>query len=216
MSVRTLEELADRLDKDLGWRKKEITSLAFAVTEAAHEYRGILLRASTAMLYAHWEGFVKNAAGWYLSYVAVRRLPTNELSVPFRALIYRKRLTGLQHLALGELVARVDALVAEAEQPCVMPEEGTINTRSNLNYGVFAEIAGTLGLEDGPYVTKRALIDQKLVYCRNNIAHGVELQVTDEEFMKLKEAVIDLIDTFCIHVYEAAAQRLFRQSSARP
>ena len=53
----------DQISQDLGWRESELGSLRILlvrkdVTAAQHE---VLLRAAWTMLYAHYEGFVKNS-----------------------------------------------------------------------------------------------------------------------------------------------------------
>ena len=50
------------------------------------------LRAGIALLYAHWEGFIKNAAEHYLQYVALKKLTYQELNCGFVALAMKQRL----------------------------------------------------------------------------------------------------------------------------
>ena len=70
MSVRTSEELIDRIDKDLIWRKKELTILKTALQSARQDRKPVLLRSLVTLLYAHWEGFIKNTSQSYLEYVS--------------------------------------------------------------------------------------------------------------------------------------------------
>ena len=56
MPVRDQTELMNRLDRELAWRKRELTTLAFAVADANPV---TALRAGICLLYAHWEGFIK-------------------------------------------------------------------------------------------------------------------------------------------------------------
>ena len=66
MRIRSLDELNRFLDNDLAWRKKELTTINFMVSRSREHERGILLRAAICVLYAHWEGFIRNAATSYI------------------------------------------------------------------------------------------------------------------------------------------------------
>ena len=71
MKIRTTEELLGKLDEALSWRKKELIDYKL-ITE---RNKGSLLqkpltRAGIALVYAHWEGFIKEASGFYLSYLS--------------------------------------------------------------------------------------------------------------------------------------------------
>ena len=76
MSIRTLEQLYDKLSDELTWRKKELTSLKLLSESSgiATDRQIALLRALVALLYAHWEGFIKNASSAYIEYVSFQRL----------------------------------------------------------------------------------------------------------------------------------------------
>lgn len=62
MKIENLEDLQDKIDKDLAWRKKELTSIKSDVQmsntkERSEQSRAI--RAGITLLYAHWEGAIK-------------------------------------------------------------------------------------------------------------------------------------------------------------
>ena len=64
MSIRTAEQLSDKLATDLAWRKKELSEMkslieAKNVSDQRHK---ALVRGGVCILYSHWEGFVKLAA----------------------------------------------------------------------------------------------------------------------------------------------------------
>src|SRR5580704_7767577 len=85
MPVRTIEELADRLDEGMAWRRIELQALKAAVSDAEKQSPGsplsrALARSGVAMLYAHWEGYVKDSCTAYVEFIAKRRLRCDELS----------------------------------------------------------------------------------------------------------------------------------------
>lgn len=69
MKIRSLTELDDQLDKDFLWRRKEFTTLKFMVSSSRNHEKSILIRASIAILYAHWEGHIKFCAQAYILYL---------------------------------------------------------------------------------------------------------------------------------------------------
>ena len=85
MGIRTLDELADRLDEGMAWRRIELQSLKTAISEAEGRsprspLTRALARSGVALLYAHWEGYVKDSCVAYVEYIARRRLRCDELN----------------------------------------------------------------------------------------------------------------------------------------
>jgi hypothetical protein len=74
MKIRSVSELVDFLDEDLAWRKRELTTFRFLMGRSRPHEREAVLRAAVCVLYAHWEGFVKNGATGYVNYVALKGL----------------------------------------------------------------------------------------------------------------------------------------------
>ncbi|MGI5893709.1 MAG: MAE_28990/MAE_18760 family HEPN-like nuclease, partial [Candidatus Merdivicinus sp.] len=52
-----IEEFQDFLEKDLAWRKMEISQLLMILNSA--ETKDIIGKSIILLLYAHWEGFIK-------------------------------------------------------------------------------------------------------------------------------------------------------------
>src|SRR5216683_7302007 len=98
MKLRTIEQLSDALDQELAWRKKELSTIKVLVDEknVAKSRRLVLIRAGVALLYAHWEGFVREAGSMYLDFVSYQRLKYEQLSANFLALAVRGLLRSAQ------------------------------------------------------------------------------------------------------------------------
>ena len=77
MKIKSKEELIDNLTADLAWRKKELTTLYNNVETANSKNLPTALRCASVLLYAHWEGFVKNSAESYLTYIKFQKLNLN-------------------------------------------------------------------------------------------------------------------------------------------
>lgn len=71
------------------------------------------------------------------------------------------------------------------------------------------EILWMLGLDKTEYVTKKMLIDEKLVNRRNHIAHGEPLDISVDDYLLLHEEVHALLDTFRTQVQNACVYKTF-------
>lgn len=94
MSIRTTEQLSDKLSNDLAWRKKELSevkTLVEAKSSSAQRHKA-LVRSGVCILYSHWEGFVKLAANSYLEFVRLQKPTYKELSSNFLALAMKEKL----------------------------------------------------------------------------------------------------------------------------
>jgi hypothetical protein len=89
--------------------------------------------------------------------------------------------------------------------------ERSINTQANLNSKVLREILCVLWLNDKEYLTKGALIDQKLLDNRNKIAHGENLPVDENDYDQLYDEIIQLAERFRTDIENAAALQNYRR-----
>ena len=177
MAAVTQEDLADFLDEALSWRRTELQAFKSELDAISKPHEGsprsrALRRAAVALLYAHWEGFVKEACQAYLDFVAVRRLKYGELNDAFLMLGVRR---GVDAVRTGDplAIAKVVELVRDgSSQRAAIDRVGVVNTRSNLRHETLIEILGSLGLPVEPFDLKGPLIDRSLCNVRNDIAHG--------------------------------------------
>ena len=215
MKIRTSEHLVDFLSAELAWRKKELAILISLVRKNQHNpgKSQALIRSGVAVLYAHWEGFVKAAGTSYLHYVARQSLQYKDLTLPFRALAVKKKFTVAffsQPIKAEGLLDAIDFLLNRQEETCRFAWEKVIDTRANLNSKVLKEIVVTLGLDYSLYETKEKLINNSLLYYRNRIAHGKGLYPSYDQFEELYREVLGLIELFRNDVENAAVTGAFR------
>ena len=85
MKIRSVYELSEAMRSALSWRRKELEILKMLIKKhkRKHERYVALHRAAVPVLYAHWEGFVKQAATFYLELVSRQWLKLSELSSNF-------------------------------------------------------------------------------------------------------------------------------------
>ena len=216
MTIRTVEQLDAALAEDLIWRKKEMSAYRL-LTEASQgepERHRALLRGSIALLYAHWEGYVRTAALAYLEFVAFQRLRYDELSHNFIALGARKLLKAAEttsrirsHIALIEFATT--GLGARSN----IPYRDGIRTDANLSSTVLREITDTLGLDYSLYESKEKLIDESLLARRNRIAHGEYLSVDMTDYRTLSVHILEMLELFKSQVTNAAALGEYRSAA---
>lgn len=210
--IRTVEDLSDTLAAELAWRRKEIAALKSIIDAAQHaKHRDAVIRGGVALLYAHWEGFIKVSASAYLEYVAVRRLKYAELSINFVALAIRPRLIDAARRDDAGLQTELVRILVEQrnERAAISFKEG-VDTKSNLSYEVLRNLMNGLGLDYRSFETKQKLIDEKLLARRNNIAHGRYLPVSVAEYNELHRHVAEMLADFKNIVENAAVESKYR------
>ncbi|MTJ13667.1 hypothetical protein FJR11_13930 [Anabaena sp. UHCC 0187] len=209
MKIRTVEELSDKLDKELAWRKIELSALKSLIDSKsfASGKRKALLRSGITMLYAHWEGFVKEAANSYLEFVAMQKLPYNQLANNFIALAMKDRLDEAKETEKATIYNEVaEFFMTKLNERSVIKYEFRIAT-SNLSSSVFKEIICMIGLDYSFYKSKEVLIDEKLLGKRNIIAHGNYLDIDEKDYDELHRIVIEMMDTLRNQIDNAAATK---------
>ena len=215
--VRTLDQLVERLDEDLAWRKRELTTLKFMLGRLRDHERRLLLRAAVCILYAHWEGFIKIAASSYVSLIAGRGLRYCDLTPNFVALGFQSeivqagRSSGFtSHIELAEKF--ILGLSRNAEINSKSPVENI----SNLNSKALAEIIRLLGLDKTEYLLKGQFLDQKLLENRNLISHGRRVDIDLEDYYGMHEEIVGLVQTFRNDIENAAVMENFLALNSMP
>jgi hypothetical protein len=211
MKIRTLNELDDRIREDFTWRRHEIQffdqQLAAASTTAARS----LLRASVALLYAHWEGFVKNSCHFYLCYIASLRLETNKLSPEFAALSLRSILN--KAIDTRSAALHIDMVIefrdSNSSRSKVPTSRDAIQTKSNLSFPVLQNILLSIGVDSTIYEHASDLINQQLVDSRNKIAHGQNDYIERPEWQELRTAVLTIMESIGDEIVNNAAQKRY-------
>lgn len=197
MTARTLEDLSDLVADDLIWRKKEMTAVTNLFARASRGTKNALLRSFVALLYAHWEGFIRNTTQRYLEFVAVRRLSYSALTSNFVALSIHKRLReAVSQRNLTATIELVDLLRAGMGSRSRIPYREGIHTESNLSSSVLRSIMVTLGLDYTSFETKAQLIDERLLSVRNDIAHGEYLLIDEGAALELAAEVRQMMEHF--------------------
>ncbi len=154
----------------------------------------VLARSGVAMLYAHWEGFVKEACQFYVDYVAKRRLRCNELNDGF----LRTMLLGWSKRAMAgdeiSTAALMEAVLHPADSRARIPKNVIVETRSNLRFNVLSEIFAGIGFPTDKFMTRDKLIDKTLCEGRNGIAHSRNYYPGAGSFDDLYQEVLEMME----------------------
>ena len=170
-----------------------------------------MLRGAVCILYAHWEGFIKNAAQAYLQFVTTRRHKYKELQRNFLVLGLRDWLDRAKVARSANFDAEL-LIVALDSGDSTLPKSivKTIDTKSNLNSTVLIDILNAVGFDPARYVERRALLDERLLRNRNSIAHGQYLDIEEENYSDLNTVVLELMERFKNDIQNAAATKSYR------
>jgi hypothetical protein len=204
--IRTLGQLQDELDKEMSWRKKEVVAFRVASTKNGQE-AAFFIRAGVALLYAHWEGFVKSASEHYLNYIQHKECKYSELKSCFAIFGLKGKLHTLS--TSRKTLANIEAfefISSELDQKANLNMSAAIDTESNLTSKVFANIAASLGIDTKNYETRFNLIDESLVNLRNKVAHGEYLKLGGREFIELVDVVLEIMGWYKTDLLNGAAQ----------
>jgi hypothetical protein len=90
--IRTLSDLSDYIFAEKSWRFKELSQIKLDIDNHSGKANDVYLRCGIAILYAHWEGFVKNASLAYLEYISYQRHRYDELAPNIVSLALKKEL----------------------------------------------------------------------------------------------------------------------------
>jgi len=212
---RTLLDLQDNIDRDFGWRIKELSLLESKIPNTPNRdpLQDVLIRAGVTMLYAHWEGFVKCAAENYLNYVSLKKLRHDQLESCFVALCLKKKINEMDNTNRFDLqTAAVDFMLQQLNERAYIPYEGIIQTKSNLSFFVFRDICTVIGIDYKKNQLKENLIDRELLQFRNSIAHGKYLSMNFNEYQDIYQKVIEMMRDIKDDILNAAATEKFKRS----
>ncbi|EPD37779.1 MULTISPECIES: MAE_28990/MAE_18760 family HEPN-like nuclease [Delftia] len=211
MKIRSTEDLTNYLDDDLAWRRKEIIELRVMAKSAKAKKADVHVRAGVAMLYAHWEGFIKNASNAYVVFVSARGMKTRDLQDSFIALSIKTKLSLMGDSGKSSVaVPAITHLMSLLDKPALLPVTG-ITAEGNLKSDVFVNIAGWLGIDVARYSSRFNLIDETLLASRNRIAHGEYLSISTQRFETLAEEILELMMWFKTDLENAAALKSFQR-----
>jgi len=203
-----LESIAENLDQ----RRLELSNIRRVVLRfVGGPLESAASRMAIPMIYALWEGFVKEVCQLYIEYIEQSVSIAAHLQPAILGHMWTpelRPLTGGLNFSRKKSVAEVALAVAHAPVLFGSTErEG--NTKSNLDYSVLEDIAAHLCLDISSLAGWRASLNA-LVHLRNNIAHGARPQgLSYKEIDDNATQTLSLMEAFEGVLSEAATNRAF-------
>ncbi len=211
MKIKKIEKLQDLLDKDFAWRKKELIDFQLMIHSTKNR---TICRMGLALLCAHFEGFVKRAANYYIVFVSSQNMKISELKINFAAIYCRGNLnycSGTNKISVYSdvLLNFLDCYENLYFKVHYSQDKPIINTGGNPSSSVFKEILAGIGLDFSRYETKQKYIDTDLLSNRHSIVHGEKLFITENEFDETLKNILEIMNLFRNQILDAAINKQY-------
>jgi len=203
MTDTKLEKFLSAIEREWAWRQRELIFFKQALAGVDVYQKQAMTRAGILLLYAHWEGFIKQISQKFLEYF------TNEDigSVP--------RYVIASHLAQmhGNLLSKYTKIsAADNSLNCISEGatvcnaiHGIINTESNLDSKTLKKITDSVGINFSEFETRVQFIDRIFVSERHAIAHGEGRPLTEDNYIEIEKGVTELMMIFKKNIIDSAA-----------
>lgn len=183
----------DVITEDLSWREAELGSLKLLLSrkDISDHQKVVLLRASWALLYAHYEGFSKTSLTVFYDYAQRAVANCGILPIKTRLFALEKKIKKLRNLSSEPLLKEIETFSVSFYKPApIFPE---VDTKSNLWPNVLEDLLKDADINIDTLDIHRVKIST-LVNRRNNIAHGVRDIVTEVSYYRgFESAVYDIM-----------------------
>jgi RiboL-PSP-HEPN len=208
----SLSSLFEAIAENLDQRRLEFTNIRRVVLRfVGGPLESAASRMAIPMIYAVWEGFVKEVCQLYLEYIEQSVSKAAHLQPAILGHMWTpelRPLTGGLNFSRKKSVAEV-ALAAGRAPVLFRDTEKEVNTRSNLNYAVLEDIADHLCLDISGMLGWKASLNA-LVNLRNNVAHGARPQgLSYKEIDNYVSDTLSLMETFEVVLSQAAKNRAY-------
>ena len=203
-----LEEIIENMDK----RRLEITNLRRILLHyVGKPLESTVVRMAIPLLYANWEGYVREVCQLYLEFIEASGVCLRELKSDLLGYLWTpnlKPLTGGLNFERKKAIA--DLALNCMEDPVLFSDsERSINTKSNLNFDVLIDIAAHLCLDFSSFAFWKQRLNA-LVNLRNNIAHGSIPSTLDYDlFEEHASTLINMMEEFERILLQALENRQF-------
>jgi hypothetical protein len=205
-----LAQIAGNLDR----RRLEITNLRrILLAHVGKSLESTVVRMCVPMIYAHWEGYVKEVCQLYLEQVEASVAAARQLQPALLGYLWTPKLKPIiGGLNFDRRKTVAECALSDMRRPIKFGDaEKAINTRSNLNFSVLQRIANDLCFDISGLLPRKRHLDA-IVNIRNNIAHGSNPQkLRYSDFEEHAEAMVGLMEDFERVVLDSIQNASFRR-----
>lgn len=208
----TLEQLQDKIDSIVAWRKKELSCLLENVKITNDFSQSVAIRTGYVLTYAHFEGAIKHLATLYLEYVSGQNIEVEKLTMNFLLIGVKEQDLKILY-ETNKIDKRIEIIrkILDLKTSTNLPFKNVINTESNLKSEVLQNILNIVNFDKSKYELDYNFIDSNLLKTRNLIAHGDKLDATCtfDQFEQCNKKVLKLINDFSKDVYDYAKSKKY-------
>lgn len=210
----TIEEFQNNLFESLSWRRKELNLIKNKMIPNSYgtPLNEMLRRAGVLLLYAHWEGYIKEAFTFYLQHVSFQRKKYSELKPQFIALCLKSKINNMETNKFETQTKSIEFLIDKFESRSNIPHKKIINTKANLSFNVFNDLLFVIGVEQKKYLNKKDIINE-LLESRNHIAHGKMHSMNDTVFLTFFDEFDNLMNSLNTDLINIAAMKEYQKNS---
>ncbi|MFM7641320.1 MAG: MAE_28990/MAE_18760 family HEPN-like nuclease [Cyanobium sp.] len=195
--------IIDDISRDLDWREAEIASMRLLLSrkDISSKQVEVLLRAAWALLYAHYEGFVKYCLT--LFYEEISRRSVKCAVLPNATQVFAKVLKQIRTMPLVNMITEVSNFKdLHLDSLASFPE---VDTNSNLWPETLVALLVSADLES-QIVNKNRSKLTTLVSRRNEIAHGQKNFIAEfKYYLTYEAAVYEVMYDLALQVEERLA-----------
>ena len=194
------------LEDDLKWREAELASLKriAIISSDSDVTHKATLRASWALLYAHFEGFTKFWWDLLLDQVQQRNVSIGELDQKFKLLALEKPFSELRGDLSSSSIWKFYAfhMPELLKQTALFDQDSRPNPNSNLWPNIFERECLKVGIVSEQLHEQRARI-RTLVSRRNDIAHGKIMTINSiKEYTEYENAVMLVLHELAVSILD--------------
>ena len=214
------EKLEKAINNDLSWRRQEFTEFNFLLQddELSPYRKEVMLKASIALLYSHWEGHIKFSARKYVEYISEQKLPVGDLTENFKQIFlpayFCNHTLNLKNIKSQQML---HDFFQENESLFKVDSEKTILTNSNLNSDLATEILMQLGFDNTLFDSNKTFIDEQLLASRNAISHGDKTSISKHNlnniYDQIKIYLLKMLESFDEQILDSASNKLYLRTN---
>lgn len=219
--IRNIEELSEKLDADVQWRKKEIADIRLLCQN--NNNPSVLLRAAFVLCCAHFEGSIKYASNAYIAFISSQNIKGKDLRIEISSIAVRKK----KHQSFGipstkkvkitvvsDVLQTYDSMLEnnffiklneDDLVPEIDEEDIPLPTEGNPTPDVLADISKILGINyETLFQLREPFIDGELLKPRHSVAHGERRPISLAELNAAADFVLDILDKYKDSIIDAA------------
>ena len=197
--------IIDDISRDLDWREAEIASMRLLLSrkDITSKQVEVLLRAAWALLYAHYEGFVKYCLTLFYGEISARSIKCEKLPIATQIFALAKALKQICTMPPADMI--IEATYFKSKHLDSLASFPEVDTNSNLWPETLIALLRSADLDSKTVEENRPKL-ATLVARRNEIAHGQKNFIAEFRYYRTYEtAVYEVMYDLALQVEERLA-----------